>query len=277
MVEENSMIDVVIFSKDRAAQLDMMLSGLKHYFANWSTQKYTVLFTHSNDLHKLAYDRVKSLHQEKCFTWVKESNFYNDTKNIFNSGKNPLVSFLVDDDVFIDHFSLDSYEFKTFMDNSQIACLSPRIAPYTTYCYTARISTPPPKIFIGDTIWNWKDPELAGDWNYPMSIASFHIFRREDLVGPINTVPFRGPNSFEGTCLAPNPPHHRQLMMSYKRCKIICGVNNRVQVENNNFHEGTDDISILAKELLLGKRFNPKANNLLVSNACHGPVKLQYL
>src|SRR5580658_5475773 len=127
------MIDVIIFSKDRAAQCDLMLSGLKYYFREWSQQKYTILFTYSNDLHKLAYDRVKSLHPEPCFTWIKETNFYNDTKSIFNSGKNPLVSFLVDDDVFIDSFSLDSYEFKTFMDNSQIACLSPRIAPYTTY------------------------------------------------------------------------------------------------------------------------------------------------
>ena len=269
------MIDVIVFSKDRAAQLDMMLSGLKHYLKEWQSQSYTILFTYTNDLHKLSYDRVISLHPEKCFTWVKENNFQRDVINIFNSGKNAYCSFLVDDDVFINKFSLEDKEVKEFMRNDQIACVSPRIYPKVDYCYTARLITPPPKNFINKTIWNWKEPGLAGDWNYVFSIASFHIFRREDLAGPINKVPFRAPNSFEGTCLAPtNLP--RPLMICFEQQKVLCGTNNRVQTENNNYHENSHPIDILAKNFLMGKRLDYTANNNVMKNACHGNIRMEY-
>lgn len=269
------MIDVIIFSKDRAAQLDLTLSGMKHYFKEWKEQSYTILYTYSNDLHKLAYDKAKNLHPE--FKWVKETNFHQDTKNIFNSGTQNYVSFMVDDDVWINEMSLNSPEFNEFKSNPQIACLSPRIAPYVNFCYTARLQTPPPKEFINKTTWNWTNPELAGDWNYPFSIASFHIFRREDLSNLINTVPFRGPNTFEGTCLAPYPPRHRPLMICFENCKVFCSTLNRVQVENGNHHENSHNPEMLAKNFILGKRLDTKANAGLVMPMCHGPVKLEYI
>jgi hypothetical protein len=274
------MIDVLIFTKDRAAQLDLTLQGLKIYFKEWQQQKYTILMKTSNRAFQEAYQLVRKLHPEPQFEWRLESESFNhDVRHVFNKGKNPYQSFLVDDDVFINHFSLDSYEFNEFKRNDQIACLSHRISPYVNYCYTARISTPPPKEFVGKNIWNWKKPELAGDWNYPQSIASFHIFRKEDLSNAINTVPFTAPNSFEGNCLAPNSPHHRPLMICYDNCKIICGTNNRVQNENGNYHENTHDPMKLNNEFFAGrgeKRLNPKANDGIVVPMCHGPVKLEF-
>lgn len=269
------MIDVLIFSKDRACQLDLTLTTLKKHFKEWRTQTYTILYTYSNDLNRLAYDRVRNLHPQ--FQWVIENSFRQDVINIFNTGTNPYYSFIVDDDVFINGFSLDSPEFHEFKLNPHIACVSPRIAPYVNYCYTARISTPPPKEFINKTIWNWTNPELLGDWCYPQSIASFHIFRREDLNYSINNAPFRAPNSFEGTCLAPNPPRHRPLMVCFEQCKVICGTNNRVQVENNNYHENTHTPEMLAKYFLLGKRLNPNINDGIIVPMCHGPVKLEFI
>ena len=268
------MIDVIVFSKDRAAQLDLTLSGLKRHLKEWAEQSYTILYTYSSDLHKLAYDKVKRLHPE--FKWIEETNFQQDTKNIFNSGNKSYVSFLVDDDVWINDMSLNSPEFNEFKNNPQIACLSPRISKQVNYCYTARLQTPPPKVFINNTTWYWTSSELAGDWNYVFSIASFHIFRREDLTNLINTVPFRGPNTFEGSCLAPYPPRHRPLMICFENCKVFCGTNNRVQVENGNHHENSHTPDMLAKNFLLGRRLDPNANDGLVSNMCHGPVKLIY-
>lgn len=267
-------LDVLIFSKDRAAQLDLTLQSMKNHFVDWRDYRFHILFTYSNDMHRASYQRVISLHQE--FRWFKENNFRNDVVGIFNSFKGPFVSFLVDDDVFIDNMSLDCPEFKEFERNPNIAVLSPRIAPYVNYCYTARIATPPPANFYG-TAWSWQSPELAGDWNYPMSIASLHIFRKEDLTHAINNVPFKAPNSFEGNCLAPNPPHHRPLMMCFNRCKVICGTNNRVQTENANYHENSHTPDQLCQIFLSGKRLNPTANDGIIVPMCHGPVKLEFV
>jgi hypothetical protein len=272
---EKMTLDVLIFSKDRAAQLDLTLSSMKNHFVDWRDYRFHVLFTYSNEMHKLSYDRVMSLHPE--FKWTKETHFRNDTIRIFNSFVGPYVSFLVDDDVFIDNMSLDCPEFKRFSSDPSIAVLSPRIAPYVNYCYTARIGTPPPAIFNGSPwVWNWKDSALQGDWNYPMSIASLHIFRKEDLIQPINNVLFRAPNSFEGNCLAPNPPHHRPNMICFDRCKVICGTNNRVQTENANYHENSHTPDGLCHGFLSGKRLNPTINDGIIVPMCHGPVKLEF-
>lgn len=270
-------IDVLIFSKDRPAQLDLTLQTLKNHFKEWRSQKYTILYTYSNKGYEQAYNRTKSYHSDPQFTWHKETNFKNNVIEIFNNGIYGYQSFLVDDDVFIDDFSLDSYEFNEFKNNTEIACLSPRIAPYVNYCYTARISTPPPKMFINKNVWNWKNPDLSGDWNYTQSIASFHIFKKGDLIRNINNVPFRAPNSFEGSCLAPNPPHHRPLMICFDRCKVICGTNNRVQTENSNYHENSHTPDSLCQSFLTGKRLNPYSNDGIIVPMCHGPVKLEFV
>lgn len=268
-------LDVLVFSKDRAPQLDLTLQSMKNHFVDWRDYRFHILFTYSNDMHRAAYQRAVHLHSE--FTWHHESNFKNDVVRIFNSFKGPFVSFLVDDDVFIDHMSLDCPEFKEFANNPAISVLSPRIAPYVNYCYTARIQTPPPLFQPGLCVWNWKNPSLQGDWNYPMSIASLHIFRKEDLNHAINNAWFKAPNSFEGNCLAPNPPHHRPLMMCFSRCKVICGTNNRVQTENANYHENSHTPDSLCQTFLSGKRLNPNANDGIIVPMCHGPVKLEFI
>lgn len=265
------MIQVMYFSKDRACQLDLTLTSMKKHFKEWKDQEHVILYTYSNDEYRKGYERVMQLHPE--FKWVKETNFRSDTIRLFNESQRPYVAFLVDDDVFLDDLTLESQEFKTFTQNTAIACLSPRMAPYVTFCYTANIPAPPPAFGPGLKIWNWQDPKLCGDWNYPMSIASFHVFRREDLARPINIGNFRAPNSFEGTCLAPNPPNHRPLMICYENAKCFCVTNNRVQTENGNRHENSAPLDQLNAAFVAGKRLSPHANYLHKANTAHGPAK----
>jgi hypothetical protein len=261
------MIHFILCSKDRACQLDLTLSSMKKYFKEWKDQTFDILYTYSNEAYKKGYDKVMSLHPE--FNWIKESNYRNDIINIFNNGKESLVSFLVDDDVFIDEVSLDSPEFKLFLENPKIACLSGRMAHYINFCYTANIEAPQPK-FNPDRTWDWTTPELKGDWNYPQSIASFHIFHKEDLAHAINHGNYRAPNTFEAALI---PPIHRPLMICFERAKCYCGTNNRVQTENMNRNENTHPIDSMNVMFTMGRRLSPTANYHLESNTAHGPVK----
>jgi hypothetical protein len=165
-------------------------------------------------------------------------------------------------------------EFQNFFNNPNIVCLSPRIAPYVNYCYTANIPTPPP-VFNPDRTWVWNSPGLAGDWCYPMSIAAFHVFRTDDIKPLVNTKPFHAPNSFEGTCLAPYPPN-KPLMLCFETCKCITATNNRVQTENSNRFENTDDVLILNRIFLSGKRFSTNVNHQARIPMCHGPCTLKW-
>jgi hypothetical protein len=266
------MIQFIICSKDRASQLDLTLSSMKTYFKEWKSQTFDILYTYSNEAYKKGYDKVMALHPE--FNWIKESNYRTDIINIFNNGKESLVSFLVDDDVFIDDITLESPEFKLFLENPKIACLSGRMAPYIDFCYTANIPTNPPK-FNPDGTWDWTDSSLKGDWNYPCSIASFHVFHKEDLAPAINDGNYRAPNTFEAA-LASAPPIHRPLMICFNRAKCYCGTNNRVQTENMNRNENTHPIDSLNVMFTMGRRLSPTKNYGLMSNTAHGPVKYSW-
>jgi len=260
------MINVIIFSKDRAAQLDLTLSTLKKYFMGWKDQQYTIIYKYSNDFFRIGYERCKALHPE--FKWIFETNFRQDTIAAYNShGGRPLTTFIVDDDVFINHFTLDSPEVRAFLVNPDIYCVSPRLAPYVNFCFTENRSQPQPQ-FNADRSWNWKG--LSGDWGYPPSIASFQIFRTASLAY-LNNMNFRGPNSLEGGMCGNMPSEN--LMICFENQKCICSTNNKVQTENGNHHSNTDPLDYLNAEFLKNRRLSTEVNHGIVYNMCHGPLK----
>ena len=265
-----SNLHTMVFSKDRACQLDLTLSTYKKHFKEWKDNKLTILYTHSNASYENGYKKLMQLHPE--FAWVKESNFHDDTVSIFNLIEAPLVSFLVDDDVFINDVSLSERGINALIKNTNILCVASRMNRDINYCYTANIQTPPPTSFYQEGSWEWNVSSLAGDWCYPMSIASFHIFRRSDLIRAINTAPFRAPNSFEGTCLAPNAPK-KPLMILLDNQKCICGVNNRVQTENSNRHENSHSIESLNNMFLSGNRLSDTVNDGKMFKQAHAPLE----
>lgn len=261
------MINIVIWSKDRAAQLDLTLQTIKAYFVEWKEQTISIIYKYSNDFYKQGYDRVKSLHPE--FTYIAETNFREDTlKTIFNT-KKEYVSFLVDDDIFIDTISLKSPEFIEFDNNPLIATLSCRMAPYIDYCYTQ--NQPAKKPVLNEKhIWNWHS-ECSGDWNYPWSVAGLHIFRKLDLE-PLKNMNFRATNTFEGM-FCNIPFSGRNLMICYEHAKTFTGANNKIQTENNNRHENSHPVDAMNKIFLTGSRLSIEANHYIISNACHGKVE----
>lgn len=263
------MINIISYSKDRPAQLDLTLSSFKTYFKEWSEQKLTIIYTYSNDFFKQGYDLVKKYHPE--FNWIKETNFRLDTLNSFNSNSCEYTSWLMDDDIFINDFSLDTNTFKRFKNDELIACISPRLYPGVNFCFTQNYESPKPN-FIEENIWNWKNSNLKGDWEYPMSLSGLHIFRTSDLKF-LNNMYFKGPNSLEGG-MDGNRPQNRPLMICFNNQKTFCVCVNKVQIENSNHSLNTHSIESLNTIFLTGKRLSVKANDKVLNSACHGYAKI---
>lgn len=266
------MINVTIWSKDRACQLDLTLTTYKKYFKQWRFCPLHIIYKFSSPLYKAGYEIVKKLHPE--FIWVEETNFRNNTlESIFNN-KNQYQAFMVDDDVFVDYFSYEDKECVNFFIEPAVACFSPRMAPYINYCYTANGPCPPPS-FLKErpNLWEWRGNPY--DWGYPWSVASFHIFRKQDLT-PIINVPFKAANSFEGGLVSNISFRGRELMSCYPQAKCICSVNNKVQTENNNRNENSSPISYLNAEFLKGRRLDPDINDKFKLNMCHGELKYEW-
>ena len=138
------MINVTVWSKNRACQLDLTLSSFKKYFKEWELCRVNIIYTFTDSYYEAGYERCKKYHPE--FNWIRETNFRQNTLDSIFLNNLKYQAFIVDDDVFVDEFSVNDKEFKEFLTNQSVACLSPRIAPYVNYCYTANQPQPQPKV-----------------------------------------------------------------------------------------------------------------------------------
>src|SRR3990170_6252117 len=110
-------INTIIFSKNRACQLELLLHSLNI--------PATVLYTHSPEF-KAGYSQVKKMYTAVKF--VRETDFRKQLIDLVTRG-GKYVLFLVDDDVMIRPFAKNCREFKEFKRNSKILCLSLRLSP----------------------------------------------------------------------------------------------------------------------------------------------------
>ena len=90
------MIDCLVFSKDRAAQLDLLLRSIRRHAPNLY-QSLTVLYTGSSADYLRGYQQCFAEHEEAKF--ILEHDFEAQTRKWLDLA-GPAVSFLVDDDVF---------------------------------------------------------------------------------------------------------------------------------------------------------------------------------
>lgn len=93
------MIDALVFSKDRGAQLDLLLASLERY-ADRLYRSLTILWTASTPEMIAGYRRCRELHLEpENLRWWQQGDFETDVR-CWLDGAGETISFLVDDDVF---------------------------------------------------------------------------------------------------------------------------------------------------------------------------------
>jgi hypothetical protein len=234
-------LDLIIFSKDRACQLDFLLRSVKQEFTDWRTARLVVLYTYSSSALRYSYDLVRAEHPEVEFVCERDVdlNFKQATLRLL--GHNPLVAFLVDDDVFKQPFALAAPELAVFEADPQIMCVSLRMDPAMDYVYTLDRPAARPDFHDGN-IWDWTVSD--GDWNYPMSLDG-HIFRTAELVPLFERVAFHNPNSLEFELS--KQPLANPRMVCFDIARIINLPLNRVQDTAPNHHLGLDEHMLNAR------------------------------
>lgn len=223
-------LNMIIFSCNRACQVDLLLRSMKLMFKEWRDQNIVITYecTHENYAH--GYDLAAKLHPD--VTFLKRQSFRGDLPKIFDSVDLPYTVFFPDDDVFLHNFTLECNEFKRFEQDSNITCFSLRLAPYIDYSYANKGPCPHPQS-IDPTmmIWNWQ--QQASDWGYPMSIDG-HIFRSHQLRPLIHNLNYAMPNSLEQAMVENHHAMPGNLMICLPEQRIVNVPVNKVQTENNN-------------------------------------------
>lgn len=221
-----SEISTIIFSKNRACQLELLLRNFN--------MPAVVIYTYDPDF-RLGYEKLIPMYP--YFKFIHQTNLKEQV--IENLGD--YTMFDVDDDVMIEHFNEDCPEFAEFKKNPDIICLSLRLAPYYTR------GRPP---ISEDNTWGWRGQRHS--WGYPMALTTT-IFRKEDILQTIMDSAPEIPNDIE-KALRRNPPN-RPLMMCFDKAKTITNEANIVQNKYPTPNFGVS-LQMLEERFLKGERLS---------------------
>ena len=198
-------LTTLIFSKNRACQLELLLRSLRFKLKH---NNLRVIYTYDPE-YKIAYDKVMTLHPNVEF--ILEKDF---RRQVIDCITDKYLLFLTDDEVMIDSFDEDCPEFLKFQANEDIICLNLRMARNYDYDFLKDKQVPIPK--FNDGMWEWRN--YRHDWGYPWSVGS-HIFRKKDILPVLKTIEFSGPHMLERNLR--RSFYDQPLMIGFEKAKIV--------------------------------------------------------
>jgi len=243
-------IPAIVFSKDRACQLDALLMSIEAYAAGRFDPVY-VLWTYSNPEYRVGYGICAERHRDVIF--LHEVNFREDTLALLEGKK--LVCFFTDDDILTGPIYEEIEETLAW---NRVLAFSLRLGKNTTYCYPLSRDQALPKYRVDDGgIMSWRWKEADGDFGYPFSLDG-HVLRVVDVQTAIQDRGFTNPNQLEDI-LAQRASifFDRPLLASYQQSRLVGIPANRVNATHpNRFANGwrTHATAELNRRYLAGER-----------------------
>lgn len=205
-------IACIIFSKDRASQLHLLLQSLQKN-SNGLFKDLSVIYTASTDQFAEGYDKLrKHFYDTKGLDFVSESQYggfrsclLNEVKVVQGNG-NEHLCFFTDDDIFYRKLEkvnkrnlLFAVENALAKNETDALCYSLRLGSnvFIQDQYTRETNTNLPCVIQNQTIgWNWASMARNDNFTYPMSVDG-HIFRADKIRGFLPFLNFDNPNSLE--------------------------------------------------------------------------------
>ena len=247
------MIHAIVFSKNRASQLRLLLESIEKYARG--IFDITVLYTISNEDHEKGYEKLMKEFQVE---YIKETNL---KEQLLEQLKKPYehTAYFCDDDVFYDYITTDFL--KAFSIQSltppnyrmvDVLAFSLHLGTNNTYCYPLDIP-----IKIGSYLeqdgfiawyWNlgidkWNDGILneirknnpwrgsTHDFAYPLTVTS-QVFRTRDIQEITEPLDFKTPNEYE-TAMQ-KVKSDKLIMASYPTSRVVNVPTNIVQETHAN-------------------------------------------
>jgi|TARA_Y100000296_G_scaffold87187_1_gene130434 hypothetical protein len=200
------MISAIIFSRDRANQLSLLLRSIDKNGSDLFG--ITVIYNASSDAFQDGYNILKGQHEE--IVWIKQQSPPSDFREItLQAIKNSeeYICFFVDDNILyrkVDTIfeSIDAM-FRYFdTQEKQLLCLSLRLGSNTSIQneYKNTECPFPQELIAVDNLyalWDWTLLPKHTNFAYPFSVDG-HIYRRDQVLEMV-TYDFDTPNGLEGS------------------------------------------------------------------------------
>lgn len=263
------MINSIIFSKDRAMQLDLLLQSI--YKNAPETFNINVLYKFSDEEFERGYNILKEKYQNVNF--ISENDFKSQTLNLLNQNYE-YSCFFTDDDIIYNSFN-ETDIIKTMSENPEIFCFSLRLGKNVKVCYSMKSEN----VLIPESendniiIWNWTKHYM--DFGYPLSVDG-HIFKTKDILKLSTNIAYKNPNTFEAA-LQIFDTFPKQKMAAYKTSVLVNTPVNIVQsvFENRKAELFSYSVKDLNQLFLTGKRISLEEMDFTNIVGCHQELELK--
>ena len=298
---------VIIFSRDRAMQLDGVLRSFFLHCRDYERAQIKVLFTTTREHHAQQYRTLISTYTDRV-DFIRQNKFRRDVLRLLSPGlrgnwswlwnqfslsdylfgrlfagmfrmlfEDRYVLFLVDDNIFVRDFSLGDCV-DTLSSNNDVLGFSLRLGENTTFCYPMDQpqSLPVFLSFHSDVYkFNWTAAEY--DFGYPLEVSS-SFYRLKDIAPFLMGLGFKNPNTLEEQMASHTGVFRssRPFLSCYRRSVAFCNPINRVQsvIPNRVGEVFMYDVDELTARFERGERIKVDFYCGFTPSGCHQEVEL---
>ena len=267
----------IIFSKDRALQLDALLRALLHFGRDIEITDTYVLYTTSSELHQRQYETIVSDYFDKrCISFAREQDFRKDMLSLLQHYQ--FAAFWVDNNIVVRYFSfLDIIQ--ALNKERDALGFSLRLGKNMTSCYPLNCDQPLPTFEEHDSgILKFRWIDAKGDFNLSLEVSS-SVYRISEISPLLSDLSFYNPATME-CAMALNRGRFCE-----KNPYLLCPVNSisfsnpinkppdSYPVNRSPTYEGYSPVQ-LARIFDTGIRIDISRYSDFVHGACHQEVQL---
>lgn len=274
-----SRVVVLIFSKNRAMQIDLTLRSYQTFCELPHRYDIKVLYRATTDEHKQSYEKLKETYGDYV-DFIEEQNFREDYLRISNQYK--YILFSVDDNVFVNGFSVD-VGIDILKNNRDVIGFSYRLGRNVTYNYPMNMKQRYPNStkltsFFGEDVDSFYWLNRQGDFGYPIELSS-SLYRTATINFIAENIQFNNPNELEAGLysLLASYASTMSRLACYEQSKAFCIPVNKVQsvAPNRSGSNNEYDSETLVKLFLEGKRIDLYPFYFYIPSACHEEKELE--
>lgn len=234
-------IDVLIYSKDRTSQLDLLIRSLKKNFENLG--HIYVLNDYSNLRFKEAFDIIADQDGVTFIPQIRDTFASVIRDTVTNCISTEFILPLCDDDFMLRKTDLS--DIVQYYDDDTCG-INLRYHENMCINYLTQEHYHAP-VFLDHKYlrWNWTDPAIVGlNWAYPYQAGS-EVYKSSQFKHMLDTTEFVLPNTMEGAICS--YPWGKNYLMAFRESRIINISVNKVQTENSN--RGGWDVNYTVEDL----------------------------
>lgn len=271
------MITAIILSKDRAAQLHLLLESIARFCPRLFGETI-IIQNYSNQYYESGYRKVRSLWPE--YTYIDDNgNLTQCMQESFVSAKHPFICGITDDCVITDYVPSNEEIEHTLMYDSDVFTFALRMGLNTIRqnYITGELQPPLTNYEEEDGVikWKWRGRGMYNS-GYPWSFDG-HVYRKDELRSITAKANPKSLREWEGKVIAGGLPHAGNKMSSFLQSKCLClAVNcvSSIPMVNGVFHPQT--AWDLNQQYLAGKSIDLDQLDFTNIIGCHDEQRFHF-